>query len=69
MRAIAAIARAAAYEKGPHESRAEPCRPESICVHMPPAETYLEDRSVNWAGDKNTPVMIGDTRSVWHTES
>ena len=32
VRAIAAIARAAAYETGPHESRAEPRRPENACI-------------------------------------
>ena len=36
VRAIAAIARAAAYETGPHESRAEPCRPEYVCICPPP---------------------------------
>ena len=36
VRAIAAIARAAAYETSPHESRAEPCRPEYVCICPPP---------------------------------
>ena len=69
VRAIAAIARAAAYEAGPDESRAEPSRPGYVCICPPPRLIWKIRRPVNWAGDKNTPGMIGDTRSVWHRES